>query len=49
MGKTDLMQAIGHEIKKREPQTAICYMSGEKFTNEMVNAWRKDEPHERVS
>src|SRR5271167_4308683 len=30
MGKTHLMQAIGHEIKRREPQMAICYMSGEK-------------------
>ena len=34
MGKTHLMQAIGHEIKKRKPQMAICYLSGEKFTNE---------------
>src|ERR1700690_2709665 len=27
MGKTHLMQAIGHEIKRRQPQTAICYTS----------------------
>ena len=40
MGKTHLMQAIGHEIKKREPQMAICYVSSEKFTNEMINALR---------
>ena len=42
MGKTHLMQAIGHEIKRREPQMAICYMSGEKFTNEMINALRNN-------
>ncbi len=42
MGKTHLMQAIGHEIKKREPQMAICYLSGEKFTNEMINALRNN-------
>ena len=42
MGKTHLMQAIGHEIKKRNPQMAICYVSSEKFTNEMINALRNN-------
>jgi chromosomal replication initiator protein len=42
MGKTHLMQAIGHEIKRRQPQTAICYVSSEKFTNEMINSLRYD-------
>ena len=42
MGKTHLMQAIGHEIKKRLPQAAICYVSIEKFTNEMINSLRYD-------
>jgi chromosomal replication initiator protein len=40
MGKTHLMQAIGHEIKKRSPQTSICYVSSERFTNDMINALR---------
>jgi chromosomal replication initiator protein len=40
MGKTHLMQAIGHEIKRRTPQAAICYLSSEKFTNEMINSLR---------
>src|SRR6202011_5101941 len=31
MGKTHLMQAIGHEVKRRTPQTAISYVSSEKF------------------
>jgi chromosomal replication initiator protein len=42
MGKTHLMQAIGHEIKKRDPQVSICYVSSEKFTNEMINSLRYD-------
>ncbi|PYV59458.1 MAG: chromosomal replication initiator protein DnaA [Acidobacteria bacterium] len=42
MGKTHLMQAIGHEIKRRQPQSAICYISSEKFTNEMINSLRYD-------
>src|SRR6202049_2984052 len=42
MGKTHLMQAIGHEVKRRMPQAAICYVSSEKFTNEMINSLRYD-------
>ena len=42
MGKTHLMQAIGHEVKRRSPQAAICYVSSEKFTNEMINSLRYD-------
>jgi chromosomal replication initiator protein len=40
MGKTHLMQAIGHEVKRRLPHAAICYVSGEKFTNEMIDCVR---------
>jgi chromosomal replication initiator protein len=42
MGKTHLMQAIGHEVKRRTPEAAICYLSSEKFTNEMINSLRYD-------
>jgi chromosomal replication initiator protein len=42
MGKTHLMQAIGHEIKRRSPQASICYVSSEKFTNDMINSLRYD-------
>ena len=42
MGKTHLMQAIGHEVKKRMPEASICYVSSEKFTNEMINSLRYD-------
>ncbi|HEY6180980.1 MAG TPA: chromosomal replication initiator protein DnaA [Terriglobales bacterium] len=42
MGKTHLMQAIGHQIKRQIPQASICYISTEKFTNEMINSVRYD-------
>ncbi len=42
MGKTHLMQAIGHEVKRRQPMSGICYVSSEKFTNEMINSLRYD-------
>jgi chromosomal replication initiator protein len=42
MGKTHLMQAIGHEVKRRQPHAAICYVSSEKFTNDMINSLRYD-------
>src|SRR5690348_2127742 len=42
MGKTHLMQAIGHEVKRHQPHASICYASSEKFTNEMINLLRYD-------
>ncbi|MDQ2925062.1 MAG: chromosomal replication initiator protein DnaA [Acidobacteriota bacterium] len=42
MGKTHLMHAIGHMVKFRQPHTSISYVSGEKFTNEMINSVRYD-------
>jgi chromosomal replication initiator protein len=42
MGKTHLMHAIGHMVKQRMPHAAILYVSGEKFTNEMINSVRHD-------
>jgi chromosomal replication initiator protein len=42
MGKTHLMQAIGHEIKRRQPSCNICYVTGEKFTNELITSIRND-------
>ena len=38
LGKTHLMQAICHFVKKRKPQTTIAYLTSEKFTNELINA-----------
>jgi chromosomal replication initiator protein len=42
LGKTHLMHAIGHEVKRRQPQSAICYVSSEKFTNEMISYVRNE-------
>jgi chromosomal replication initiator protein len=42
MGKTHLMHAIGHEVKRRQPMVNICYVSAEKFTNEMISSLRND-------
>jgi chromosomal replication initiator protein len=42
MGKTHLMHAIGHEVKRRQPSSNICYVSAEKFTNEMITSLRTD-------
>jgi chromosomal replication initiator protein len=42
LGKTHLMQAIGHQVKLRHPASAVSYVSGEKFTNEMINSVRYD-------
>ena len=36
------MQAIGHDVKRRQPHASITYISGEKFTNEMINSVRYD-------
>lgn len=38
LGKTHLMQAIGNELRKRNPGMAICYLTSETFLNEYVNA-----------
>jgi chromosomal replication initiator protein len=34
------MHAIGHDVKRRQPHASICYVSGEKFMNEMVDCVR---------
>lgn len=38
LGKTHIMQAIGNEIKRRNPAAAVCYLTAEVFLNEYVNA-----------
>src|ERR1700752_3599022 len=42
MGKTHLMHAIGHTIKKRQPTMLLSYVSAEKFTIEVINSLRFD-------
>lgn len=38
LGKTHLMQAIGNELRKRNPGMAICYLTSETFLNEYVTS-----------
>ncbi len=41
LGKTHLMQAVGHELLKRNPTSRVIYLTCEKFTNEFTDAVRK--------
>ena len=38
LGKTHLLTAISHEMKKRNPQRKIIYVTGETFANELIEA-----------
>ncbi len=42
LGKTHLMQAVGHCVKARSPHLRLTYMSSERFMNELINAIRYD-------
>ena len=38
LGKTHLMQAVAHELLKRDPGTRITFVGTEQFTNELVGS-----------
>jgi chromosomal replication initiator protein len=43
LGKTHLMQAVGHAVADRSPGLQIAYVTTEQFTNELINAIRGDQ------
>jgi len=42
LGKTHLMHACGHAIKARNEHLKLCYISSERFMNDLINAIRYD-------
>ncbi|HKZ52993.1 MAG TPA: chromosomal replication initiator protein DnaA [Candidatus Acidoferrales bacterium] len=40
LGKTHLMQAVGHRVREHSRALRVSYLSAEKFTNEVINALR---------
>jgi chromosomal replication initiator protein len=45
LGKTHLMHACGQAIKEHNPHLKLCYLSSEKFMNELISAIRYDKTH----
>jgi chromosomal replication initiator protein len=37
LGKTHLVNAVGHHIQSKSPRTKVAYLSSEQFTNELIN------------
>ncbi len=42
LGKTHLMHAIGHHVLKHNPSSKLCYLSSERFMNDLINSLRFD-------
>lgn len=38
LGKTHLLYAIGHVVKKNDPNARVVYIKGDDFTNELISA-----------
>ena len=46
LGKTHLLHAIGHQVRKTFPEKTIVYATCERFTNDMIQAIQKGQTHE---
>jgi chromosomal replication initiator protein len=44
LGKTHLMQAIGHRLMKKDKSVRFSYLSADQFMNEMINAIKNNRP-----
>ncbi len=42
LGKTHLLNAIGHEIQRRDPSARVVYVTADDFIHEFVQAIRRD-------
>lgn len=46
LGKTHLINAIGHRVTGRRPELKVCYLSSESFMNELIGSLRRDKMDE---
>lgn len=46
LGKTHLIQAIGHYLFKNEPDLRVIYLTSERFLNELVDSIKKNKVQE---
>ena len=45
LGKTHLLQAIGHAVVEKYPRKKVVFVSSEKFTNEYIDALQNNNPN----